>query len=103
MWKKKKKNSTRNISHLRNFIEFTKYIILFNIFNNIFVNNKISLIEYNYYNINLKIKGIGTKKIFSSHSEFINHPDEVYINGYKKNGVTYSYYLNQTDNFIELG
>ena len=60
------------------------------------------MIEYNYYNINLKIKGTSTKKIFSSHSEFINHPDEVYINGYKKNGVTYSYYLNQTDNFIEL-
>ena len=92
------------MNHLRNFIEVTKYIILLNIFNNIFVNNTISMIEYNSYNITLKIKGIGNKNIFSSKNEFKReyYPDEVYINGYKTSNVTYSYNLNETDNIIEL-
>ena len=94
----------KNKNHLINFIEITKLIILLNLFNNIIVNNKISFIEYNSYNITLKIKGIGTKNIFSSDSNYCSkyHPDEVYINGYKKNDVTHSYNLNQTDNFIGL-
>ena len=60
--------------------------------------------EYKAYNVTLKIKGIGTKKIFSSISIFQSkyHPDEVYINGYKQDNVKYSYELNQTDNFIGL-
>jgi len=60
------------------------------------------LIEYNSYNITLKIKGTGTKQIFSSNSRFTNYPNEVYINGNKQNVVTHSYNLNQEDNFIEL-
>ena len=77
-----------------NCIKIIKYIILFNLFNNIILNNKISLIEYKSYNITLKIKGIGIKKIFSSNSNFKseNYPNEVYINGYKNNTVTFSYY-----------
>ena len=95
----------RIMNHLRNFIKITKYIILLNFFNNIFVNNKISFIEYNSYNITLKIKGTGTKKIFSSETSFFKreyYPNEVHINGYKQNGVTYNYYLNETDNVIGL-
>ena len=94
----------RIINRLRNFIKIIKYIILLNLFNNIFVNNKISFIEYNSYNITLKIKGTGTKKIFTSFSNFPSnsYPDEVHINGYKQNEVTYSYYLNETDNVIGL-
>ena len=93
-----------NTNHLRRFIEILKYIILLNLFNNIFMNNKISLIEYTSYNITLKIKGIGNKKVFSSDSLFRNkyYPNEVYINGYNQSTVTHSYYLNQTDNNIEL-
>ena len=83
-----------------NFIKIIKYIILLNLFNNIILNNKISLIKYKSYNITLKIKGIGTKKIFSQNTEY--YPDEVYINGYKTNAVTYSYYLSETDNAIGL-
>jgi len=99
--KKGKKNLIGNIKYLRNFIEITKYITLLNIINNIFVNNKFSLIEFNSYNITLKIKGIGTKKIFSQITEY--YPDEVYINGDKQNGnTTHSYNLNQTDNVIRL-
>ena len=94
----------RNIIHLRNFIKITKYIILLNLFNNIFVNNKISLIEYNSYNITLKIKGSGIKKVFSSEREFKNefYPDEVYINGYRQNYVNHSYIFNQANNIVEL-
>ena len=75
-----------NANHLRRFIEILKYIILLNLFNNIFMNNKISLIEYTSYNITLKIKGIGTKKVFSSDISFKNkyYPNEVYINGYNQ-------------------
>ena len=61
-----------NTNHLRRFIEILKYIILLNLFNNIFMNNKISLIEYTSYNITLKVKGIGTKKVFCSSSDFKN-------------------------------
>ena len=102
--KKRYKFLIRNINHLRNFIEIIKYIILLYIFNNIFVNNKISLIEYNSYNITLKIKGNGTKNIFDSlHFSSEYYPNEVYINGDKQNGdTTYRYNLNQTDNVIGL-
>ena len=93
--KKRYKFLIRNINHLRNFIEIIKYIILLYIFNNIFVNNKISLIEYNSYNITLKIKGNGTKNIFDSlHFSSEYYPNEVYINGDKQNGdTTYRYII----------
>ena len=101
---KGKKFLIRNMNNLRNFIKNIKYIILLILFNNTFVNNKVSLIEYNSYNITLNIRGIGNKNIFSSNYEFKSeyYPDEVYINGYKQNDVTPIYDLNQTDNFIEL-
>ena len=54
----------RNKNQLINFIEITKYIIFIDFFNNIFVNNKISLFDNNSYNITLRIKGIGIKKYF---------------------------------------
>ena len=95
----------RNLNHLRNVIKIIKYIILLNLLKNIFVNNKFSYIGYNSYTITLKIKGIGTKKIFYSDTDYFSsnsYPNEVYINGNKQNDVTHSYNLNQTDNFIEL-
>ena len=57
----------RNVNHLKSFFGITKCIILLNLFNTIFVNNRIHLIEYN---ITLKNKGTGTKYIFSSNSKF---------------------------------
>ena len=91
----------KNINHLKSFFGITKCIILLNLFNTIFVNNRIHLIEYN---ITLKIKGTGTKYIFSSNSKFPNesYPDEVYINGDKQNNVSYSYNFNQIDNNVGL-
>ena len=87
-----------------NFIAISKYImIIFNLFNNILLNNKISLIEYKSYKITLKIKGIGFKRIFSS-SFFGNNndPDDIYINGLKQKNVGCLYNLNKADNLIEL-
>ena len=70
----------RNIK--RYFIKIIKYIILLNLFNNIILNNQISLIEYQSYNITLKIKGTGTKKIFSNpYFPSNSYPNEVHING----------------------
>ena len=85
-----------------NFIKIIKYIILLNLFNNMILNNKSSLIKYKSYNITLKIKGIGTKNICTSHTYFKSeyYPNEVYINGYIQNDVIYNYYLNETDNII---
>ena len=93
----------RNIK--RNFIKIIKHIILLHLFNNIILNNKISLIEYKSYNITLKIKGTGIKKIFSSDiKEFKReyYPTEVHINGRIQDDVNYSYNLIETDNVIGL-
>ena len=90
--------------YLLNFIEIIIYIILLNLINIISLDDRNSFNEYKAYNITLKIKGTGTKKIFSSSIFFQSnyHPDEVYINGYKQDNVKYSYELNQTYNFIGL-
>ena len=93
----------KNKNLFRYFIGIIKYITLLNLLNNTFINNKIPSIEYLSYNITLKIKGIGNKKIFSSFSWFKPeyHPTKVYIN--KKNKLVVPiHHLAQKDNFIEL-
>ena len=82
--KERNKFLIHHINHLRNFIEISKYIILLNLFNNIFVNNK-------SYKMTLKIKGIGGKKIFYSNFSNENRPKIVKINGKQQNHVTHSY------------
>ena len=102
---KRKKYLIRNSNQLRNYIKIAKYIILLNLIYNIFAYNKISLIEYKSYYISLKIKGTGTKRVFSSLSDTFKveyYPDEVFINEKMQTNVHYSYYLNQTDNIIKL-
>ena len=68
--------------------------------------NKNILLEFQFSNITLRIKGIGNKKqnVFSSINKFniTNYPNTVYINGKKKDTVTFNYYLNQSDNIVEL-
>jgi len=100
---KDEKNSNRSTKHFYKFIDIFKYIIFLNLFNNILLLNKnISFIQNKSYNIIIKIKGIGNKKVFSRSFSSENYPDEVYINGYNQSRVSYSYNLNQTDNIIEL-
>ena len=41
-------------------------------------------------------------KIYFHHTTSEYYPNEVYINEYKTNNVTYCYYLNETDNVIGL-
>ena len=76
----------------------------------IFINNNI---QNNIYsnNITLKINSSGYHNILgfiefdSDYIEYfdpIYYPNEVYINGEKQNNITYKYYFNETDNFIEL-
>ena len=90
--------------YLRYFFAFIKYVIILNLINIIFLRERSSFIEFQSYNITLKIKGIGTKKVFSSSNSFniIYHPNKVYINGNETNEVHHSYYLDQIDNYIEL-
>ena len=96
-----------NIINFTNFVSITKYIlIIFNLFNSVLLNNKISLFEYKSYNITLKIKGIGIKNIFSNNFantyNYGNYPDDVYINGFKQERIANIYNLNKANNFIEL-
>ena len=52
--------------------------------------------------ITLKVKGIGENVILNSNYQNKNYLKEVFINGEKKNIVTYKYQFNQTENFVEL-
>ena len=63
-----------------------------------------NLIQYRYSNITLKVRGNGTKKIFSSDIRFKStyYPDKIYINEVLKSPVKYSYYLNPEVNNIKL-
>ena len=68
------------------------------------MNNKISLISYKSYKINLKIKDSGIKKIFSNLTFFpyYSYPNKVYINEKMQDTVNHSYNLTETNNIIEL-
>ena len=58
------------------------------------------------YNITLKIKGIGESNIFCNEEEYnftgIDYLEKIYINNIQENPKKYSYYFNQTENFVEL-
>ena len=101
---KGKEYLTINIIHLMNCINIIKYILLLILYNNIFADSKISLIEYKSYKITLRIKGTGTRKVFSDNSMFSSkyYPNEVYINGYNQTEVKKYYNLYQVNNFVEL-
>ena len=101
----KKKIIIKKSIHLRNLFVLIKNILLINLFIQILSNNKtISFAQFRFSNISLKIKGTGTKNIFSSDFRFSidNYPKEVYINKYKQSNVSHSYYFNQSYNYVEL-
>ena len=97
---KRKKIVTTNIDII------LKFLIMTGLFIKILPYNKLSLFEFNLSNITLKVKGIGYSHILGNEGQFIfdkkYYPNEVYINGIKQNEINYAYYLNQTDNIVEL-
>ena len=62
--------------------------------------------ESNFWNITIRIKVSGTKKIFSSHffNNNINNnfPNKIFINEVENSERNYMYFLGQTDNIIKL-
>ena len=62
--------------------------------------NKYHPFAFQSFDIKLKIKGPGTKNIFSSNLRY--YPNKIIINGNEKNSISNSQYLNQTDNLVEL-
>ena len=87
-------------SILRNIFRYIYLIIIIHLIQ--ISNNNSQFITYS--NITLKINGIGNKNVFSSDSRFGSeyYPNMIYINGIKQPTIKYSYYLNETDNFVEL-
>ena len=71
------------------------YIIIIKL---VILSNNNNIIKYS--NIKLKIKGNGYNNIFNS--DYNIYPDEIYINENKINNINYSYYFNNTNNYIEL-
>ena len=64
----------------------------------------------NYFpNITLKIRGIGYNKIFGKHPDMgfysfnsIYYPNQTYINGELQKAPNYTYYFNQSENYVDL-
>ena len=65
---------------------------------------KLNLIIFISSNITLKIKGTGTKEIFSSNNLFKTwyYPNKVYINGELQDKANYSFNLNMDENIVLL-
>ena len=78
-----------------------KLILMINLIIQKSISNKSNLLEYNFSNITLKIKGIGYRNILGNVNgcqfNISNYPNEVYINGDKQNLITHEYYFNYTD------
>ena len=67
--------------------------------------NNLSLGKSNYSYIIFKVKGIGERNVFYNNTGlFLNssYPDEIYINENKQDIVNYSYYFNQTYNYVKF-
>ena len=81
----------------------TIFIILFIIITDLLIPNLSD--GFIVSKITLKINGIGYKKVFTSNVEEFNnayYPNEIYINGIKQEAVSSNYYLNQSNNLVEL-
>ena len=89
---------------MRNIFRNIYLIIIIHLIQRILTNNNLKIIEYKFSNITLKINGIGYKKVFTSYNDFGReyYPNMIYINGIKLSTINYSYYLNETYNFIDL-
>ena len=99
--RKKIKNKIKEIKS----IKIKSIIILFYLLFHISSSELIS-IEFRSSNITLKIKGTGYRKVLGKKSDDSYYfdsnyyPNEIYINGEKQNNINYTYFFNQTDNFV---
>ena len=101
----KRKNNIKHSNKINR--KYIKIIILikFIIINIYYQLKNIKLFFSQFSKITLKIKGIGESNIFPYDRIYkfgsINSLKEVIING-NQEAIKYKYYLNQTDNFVEL-
>ena len=109
--RKKKRNNEKigNINKFKEYIIIIKFIIILCSFTSKIKTNKFYL--YGVSKITLKIKGIGYKYVLGVYNEDPSdsgsfqkeyYPNLININGNKQNNITYKYYFNQEDNFVEL-
>ena len=92
-----------NINYIALYI--LNFLIILNLFNKT-TNNKFNFYYFKLSQISLRIKGIGTKTLLSNSVTYtfkgLNFIKQIYINGNIQSKVEYSYYFNQTDNFVKL-
>ena len=97
---KKENFQIRTQLKLKNYLKIILFLKIMFLNIQILSNYKLHIIEFNFSNITLKIKGIGLKNIFSTNFNY--YPDIIYINGNQQNIVNESYYFNQTESFVKL-
>ena len=101
--KKRKNNAYKKGYYNFNYFLIKGYIMIFQLI--IIIINLFKATTY--WNITLKIQGIGFSNILGYSPDGRNfsssdYPNEVSINGIIQNTINFSYYFNQTENFVEL-
>ena len=76
------------------------YVILMIFYNLIGTNN--NMIDFNFSNITLKIKGPGYQNILYSNFHSYKFPNIIYINGNQNYTITNRYYFNEINNIVDL-
>ena len=97
---KKFKNRIHNINYYLLFLFLIQLDIV-----GLKLSNNLFLGKSNYSYIIFKVKGIGERNVFYNNTGlFLNssYPDEIYINENKQDIVNYSYYFNQTYNYVKF-
>ena len=100
--KKEENIKYKNINNLRFNVLIIIIIIISNLFLQVLPANKSYLIASNLNKIKLKIKGTGHKYILCPDFENEYYPNMIYINGNLSKIVTYSYFFDQIENYVEL-
>ena len=96
-------NGKRYYNNKRKIFKSNIIIIIYMIIINLIqINNSDN--EYFVPNTTIQIKGPGTKKILSDYffKNNNNFPNKIFINGNENTTMNYSYYLNQTNNTVQL-
>ena len=101
-YNKNEKNKIKKRNNLSCFIEIFKFkfFILFDLYIKISLKRNLNLINFNFSNISLTIKGKGFKNLFYKDISF--YPDKIYIDGIIQNKINYTYNFTEEDNAVEL-